>query len=270
MPRRLSTAQTQAYQRDGLVFPIPVLDAAHAARFRAACESLEVALGGKPRTVEVRQMHLHFRWAYEMATQPAIVDAVEDLLGPNLFIWATELFTKHPQDASVSIHWHRDDRYLGLVGGQNTTAWIALSSSNPLNGCMRVLTRSAESAVAKQMNCESRPLQMPPPECDELLSNVTLAPGHMSLHSSDVLHGSVANQSREKRVGFVIRFITPEARPLHGRPSVLLARGTDDHHHFAIADPPLEIDEPGALAAMQVSATRHFEAMLENLKLAKT
>src|SRR5262245_63058693 len=102
MPR-LTLEQIKSYERDGLTFPISVLSAAEARLYRDSCDGLEKCLGGKPRTIEVRQMHLHFRWAFELATHTAVLDAVEDLLGPDVLIWATELFTKHPQDATVSI-----------------------------------------------------------------------------------------------------------------------------------------------------------------------
>src|SRR5438034_1049716 len=80
--------------------------------------------------------------AYALATQPRVLDAIEDVLGPNLLIWATELFAKHPQDANVAIGWHRDEPYMGFEPGLTTTAWIALSDSAPANGCMRVVPAS--------------------------------------------------------------------------------------------------------------------------------
>src|SRR5262249_52278779 len=121
------------------VFPIPVLSAEEVRVHRAACDELEERLGGRPRTVEVRQMHLHFRRAYELATHPRLLDAVEDLLGPDLLVWATELFAKHPHDTGVSIGWHRDRPYLGFEATATTTAWVALGDSTPANGCMRAV-----------------------------------------------------------------------------------------------------------------------------------
>src|ERR671934_2538982 len=123
MPRQLTEAQQRGYHREGLAFPLPVLSPPETRRFRLACDGLEARLGGKPLTVEVRQMHLHFRWAYELATHPRVLDAVEDLLGPDLLVWATELFAKHPRDAAVSIGWHRDRPYMGFAG-ETVTAWI--------------------------------------------------------------------------------------------------------------------------------------------------
>src|SRR5262249_31803990 len=134
-------AQREQYDQDGFVFPLPVLAAAEAQRFRCASDALEHSLGGKPRTIEVRQMHLHFPWAWQLATHPRILDAVEDILGPNLLIWATELFTKHAHDGKLSIGWHRDRPYMGFVAEFTATAWVALSESTRANGCMCVLPR---------------------------------------------------------------------------------------------------------------------------------
>jgi ectoine hydroxylase-related dioxygenase (phytanoyl-CoA dioxygenase family) len=269
MSGRLTAAQRRAYRQDGLIFPVPILSAAEGQRYRAACDELEARLGGKPRTVAVRQMHLHFPWAHALATHPAILDAASDLLGPDLLIWATELFAKHPHDATVSVGWHRDQPYLGFHGGHSTTAWVALSDSTAANGCMRVLPRSAErpSLSAATPACAPQ-RQAPTPETEPYLVDVTLRPGEMSLHAEDVLHGSAVNPSREKRVGFVIRFVTPEARPVHGRPSALLARGSDPHHHFALAEPPGPASEAQALAGLRSSACQHLDSVLENLKQA--
>src|SRR5579862_2459451 len=99
MSGRLTPEQCRRYEREGILFPLPVLSAAEVQAYRAACDDLEAQLGGKPRTIEVRQMHLHFPWACALATHPAILNAVESLLGPNLLIWATELFAKHASDA---------------------------------------------------------------------------------------------------------------------------------------------------------------------------
>src|SRR5687767_14040570 len=132
MTKLLTEAQHSGFQRDGLAFPIPVLTAVEAERIRAACDELEEQLGGKPRTIEVRQMHLHFRWAYELATHPRILDAAEDVLGPDLLVWATELFAKHSHDSTVSIGWHRDRPYMGFAGPV-ATAWVALGDSTPSN-----------------------------------------------------------------------------------------------------------------------------------------
>ena len=69
---------------------------------------------------------------------------------------------------------------------------------------------------------------------------VVLLAGEMSLHDIDIVHGSGPNRSQEKRIGFVVRYVTPQARPLEGRPPAILVRGHDTAGHFHLVDPPHE------------------------------
>jgi hypothetical protein len=255
----LSEAEKRRYDEDGIIFPVRVLSPDEARGYRAACDALETQLGGKPRTIELRQMHLHFPWAHALATHPRVLDAVEDLLGHNLLVWATELFTKHAHDPTVSIAWHRDRPYMGFDPKSAVTAWIALSDSKPANGCMRAvpgLSRFEDGGRRLEVN-----------EAEAM--DVVLRPGEMSLHDMEIPHGSGPNRSGEKRVGFVIRFVKPEARP-EGRPAALVVRGHDRHNHFQLVDPPTEKDAEQALAELKKSAASHFEAVLQNLKRART
>jgi ectoine hydroxylase-related dioxygenase (phytanoyl-CoA dioxygenase family) len=265
----VSAEQIDRFKRDGVVFPIRVLSPGQADRYRMHSDALESALGGRPRTVEVRQMHLHFRWAYELATHPRVLDAVEAVLGPNLLVWGTELFAKHPRDASLAIAWHRDHPYTGFRFDQLATAWIALADSTPANGCMQVIPCGKEATQDRVADDHVGRAAWPEDACqhNEHALDVVLRAGEMSLHDGYVLHGSGPNRSSQKRVGFTVRFIRPEARPLVGKPPVMLARGRDDHHHFTLVEPSLEEDMPQALAAMKQSADDHLEKMLRTLKL---
>ena len=255
----LTDGLSRQYQRDGFVAAIPVLLPDEVRRFRAACDELEIRLGGKPRTVEVRQMHLHLPWAYELASHPRVLDAVEDLLGPNLLVWATELFAKHPQDSFVSIGWHRDDPYMGLDAERTVTAWIALSESTAANGCMKVVVESDRRKAAAMSSKSSASRK------NHETLDVVLRAGEMSLHDPYVLHGSGPNQSSDKRVGFVIRYVSADARPASGRPSAMLVRGVDSGEFFQLVSPPREMEPQQALLALKRSAADHLDAMLQNL-----
>jgi hypothetical protein len=262
MNRLLTEDQRRRYERDGIVFPVPVLSPEEARQYQSACDDLEERLGGRPRTVEVRQMHLHFRWAFDLATRPRVLDAVEDLLGPDLLVWATELFAKHPHDPAISIGWHRDRPYTGFDAKQMTTAWIALGESAAANGCMRAVPGPSR-AGGRQAGTRTDPGVR-----EEEIVDVVLGAGEMSLHDADILHGSGPNRSGQKRVGFVVRFVTPEARPPGDRPPVVLARGRDTLGHFQVVKRPADAAAEGALAGMKASASLHLEAVLENLRRA--
>jgi hypothetical protein len=267
----LSDQQQQAFRERGIVHPLQVLSRDLAEFYREQCDRLEADLGGKPRTVEVRQMHLHFPWAWELTTQQRVLDAVEDLLGPDLLIWATELFAKHPSDANVSIGWHRDGPYMGLDPARTVTAWIALSVSDLENGCMRYApeaNRKQTETVDHRPSDHAATRQTTKNTPQGGTIPVVLQPGEMSLHDVFVLHGSEPNLSRTKRVGFAIRFTTPHMRPLADRPPAILARGQDRFGHFDLRQPPHGNGED-AVAHLRHSARRHLDATLKNLQLAK-
>ena len=193
---------------------------------------------------------------------------MESLLGPNLLIWATELFAKHASDATVSIAWHRDKTYMRFNPETTMTAWIALGPSTPENGCMRAIPGPArhEGQAAENGEAVRRRRETAAAVNEQDAVDVVLRPGEMSLHDADILHGSSANHSREKRVGFVIRFVTPAGCPLDGKPPVLRVRGTDPCYSFRLVEPPTEAEPSGALAGMKQSAAQHLEAVLHNLK----
>lgn len=254
----LTDDQLTHFRRYGVAFPLRVLSAEQAARYRRECDALELSLGGAPRTVEVRQMHLHFRWAYELCVNPNVLDAVERVLGPNLLVWATELFAKREHDPNLFIAWHRDGPYMGFDPAHTVTAWISLARSFRDNGCLQVVLE--EDRAGSELGRDGKP-----PPSDRVV-DVELEPGEMSLHDPNVYHGSGPNRSGEKRVGFAVRFVTPEARPLGARPRVLVARGRDTSGNFEIASPPAELDPRDALRGLRDSARRHLDAMLYNLK----
>jgi hypothetical protein len=88
----------------------------------------------------------------------------------------------------------------------------------------------------------------------------------MSLHDNDVYHGSGPNRSTEKRVGFAIRYVTPDACAVTGRPRVLVARGDATSDNFEICQPPADAPAQEALEGVRESAREHLDAMLATLK----
>jgi hypothetical protein len=98
--------------------------------------------------------------------------------------------------------------------------------------------------------------------------DVELQAGEMSLHDSDILHGSGPNLSASKRVGFAIRYITPHARPDGDATPVLLVQGRDTTGHFPLAEPPGH-ESADSLSAMNQSARLHLDSILQKLRHAE-
>ena len=57
--------------------------------------------------------HLVYAWAQELIRHPKILDAVEDVIGPDILAWEPVFFTKEPQTEDY-ISWHQDITYWGL------------------------------------------------------------------------------------------------------------------------------------------------------------
>jgi len=132
MPNGLTHQQQSQYQRDGILFPLLVLSTWKATQFLEHFNDLEMGLDENPKVSELTQMHLYFRWAYNIVKHEKIVDAVEGVLGLNVVARSTSIFSKYPLDPSY-ISWHQDGIYWGLDSSQVATAWVALSDSTVEN-----------------------------------------------------------------------------------------------------------------------------------------
>ena len=126
--RLLTRAQVEAYARQGYHFPIRALSAAAAEAYRQRLEAFEATQDGPMRGPLRSKPHLVFTWADELIRHPGILDAVEDILGPNLLVWSSSFFIKEAHDPSY-VSWHQDSTYWGLSHPDVVTAWLALSVS---------------------------------------------------------------------------------------------------------------------------------------------
>jgi len=203
--------------------------------------------GCLPRERIALQIDTHFalRWVYELAARPEILDAVEQVLGPDILIWNTHWFPKFPGDGSY-VSWHQDATYWGLNPPNVTTAWIALTPSFRENGCLRVIpgTHSGELLPQRETFAPSNMLsrgQEIAVDVDETRAvDLELKPGEFSLHHIGIVHGSGANRADVARIGLAVRYIAPNVRQLGAEPDlVMLARGRDGFGHFEIVDPPV-------------------------------
>lgn len=247
----LPEEQFRRYERDGIIFPLAILTSNEAASFRAALESVAANCGASPPR-RFDGLHLFFDWAYRLVTHDALLDAVEKILGPDILVDGTLVFYKPPRDASY-VSWHQDSVYSGWHLTPSTSAWIALTDSHRANGCMRVIPGSHRDGLLEHDTVQDDPhllnrrgerIRM---DVDESRAvDVVLRAGEMSLHQSNIIHGSQPNSSAEPRIGFIVRFVTDRVAP-RDRP-LLRVRGKADCRHLQLAAPPTA-DRQAALRA---------------------
>jgi non-haem Fe2+, alpha-ketoglutarate-dependent halogenase len=237
---RLSREELSTYERDGALFPIRVLTTDEVQEFRSSLESLaENFFEGQVKRID--HLHLWFDWAYRLAVHPAVLDAVESLIGDDILVDGSLVLCKAPHDPSYA-SWHQDSVYSGWHLTPSTSAWIALSPSNSINGCMRVIPGSHLQGVFNHITCRDDANLLQRGErvdvaVDERQAvDIVLHPGEMSLHHCNIIHGSCRNRSEERRIGFIVRFVTSRIQT-RGRP-VLRVRGGGDCSHLDLAQPP--------------------------------
>ena len=262
MLNRLTRRQLELYDRDGIVFPIPVLSIDEVAQFRGALDSLVNAhFGGSLKRVD--NLHLFFKWAYDLATRDKLVEAVGDILGNDILIYATLIFSKPPKDISY-VAWHQDSAYSNLHLTPSVTAWIALTPSNSDTGCMRVLPGSHNLGSLTHGHIEDSSNLLRRGECidaeiDESLAlDIVLRPGEASLHQSTLIHGSDPNRLCIPRIGFIIRFVTSQFMCPPGL-SLIRVRGEGLPGFADLAKAPGDMNESKAFVAW-----RNFSASSAN------
>lgn len=238
MTKLLSEAGLAQYQRDGFHSPIDILSPDEASALRTRLEGFE-ARDGKPLAGGMRhKAHLLFTWLNELVHHPRILDAVEDVLGPDLLCWSSTFFIKEAHDPGF-VSWHQDATYWGLSSPDVITAWVALSPATLESGAMRMVPGSHRIQHAHRETWDK----------DNLLSrgqevmvdidtggavDIVLRPGQASLHHVLIVHGSEPNRSDDRRIGIALRYIpTHLHQTVPGpRDSATLVRGVDHYRHF--------------------------------------
>ena len=243
--------QLGCYKRDGVVFPIRVLTPGELTEFRAGFDEVEARVLGRFHYAPFS--HLYFRWAYDLATHPAIVDAVEEVLGPEVLVYGTLIICKEPQSLGY-VSWHQDGEGFGKA--PSVSAWIGLTESTPESGCMRVLAGSHRlerlphfRTYTSGNNLLRDDVQIRHDVRDEEATNIILEGGEMSLHDKNIIHGSNPNRSGRKRVGFIVRFVTPELK--ESRYPLVRVRGNGDCSHLSTLGGPPAGGLDGAIVKWQ-------------------
>jgi ectoine hydroxylase-related dioxygenase (phytanoyl-CoA dioxygenase family) len=263
MPKRLSEEEVAAYRRDGILFPIRAFSEAEMAGYRTRLGELEAREGGTLSRRTNQKPHLLLPWLADLVRHPAVLDAVEDVLGPDLLCWGSGFFSKRGGDGTF-VSWHQDSTYWGLSESDVVTAWIAFSPSNRANGCMRVVPGTQESEQLPHAdtfasdNLLSRGQEIAVKVDEDAAVDVVLAPGEMSLHHVKIVHGSEPNLSDGPRIGYAVRYIPTRIRQISSiRDSATLVRGTDRFGNFDLEPVPQADFHPDAVAYHTAMIDRH-------------
>jgi len=222
MSKILTRQQIEQYHDEGFISPVRVISEVEALSIKAELEEVEANFPDEINAESRNNLHLSFAFLDTLAHHPIIVDAMEDLIGPDIALWASVMFIKEPASKDY-VSWHQDATYMGLNSTDFPTPWIALSPSNTETGCMTMISGSHKSSIQShedtfaENNILTRGQVIE--DIDESKGvDLILEPGEMSIHHGAIIHGSQPNKSNQRRIGFSLQsYIPPSIQQVVGR-----------------------------------------------------
>ena len=222
MPRVLIKEQIEQYYDQGFISPIRVISEKEALSIKDELEQVEKEFPHEINSESRNNLHLSFAFLDALAHNKIIVDAIEDLIGPDISLWASVMFIKEPSSKQY-VSWHQDATYMGLDSLDFPTPWIALSPSNIETGCMTMIAGSHKTKIQNHEDtyAENNILtrgQVIQDVDESKAVDLILEPGEMSIHHGAVIHGSQPNTSNNRRIGFSLQSYMPNnIRQIVGR-----------------------------------------------------
>ena len=242
MGKCLSDRQVEKFHNDGFLSHINVFSINEASELKDKLEDAEKIWPEAFSASARNNAHLNFEFLDSIVHNKNLLDAVEDILGPNILAYASTLFIKEPRDPGF-VSWHQDGKYMGLSENIGITAWVALSEANGESGCMSMIPGSHEKMLAHKDtfgkdNILTRGQEVQNVDAGKAVET-PLRPGQASFHCPTVIHGSQPNRSEHRRIGFAIQtYIPTNVKSIHGRASAQLVRGIDTFGHFDLLQRP--------------------------------
>jgi non-haem Fe2+, alpha-ketoglutarate-dependent halogenase len=239
MPKVLSPAQIEAFDRDGFVAPVRAIPERRAIDYRRQLEAFEARYPDDRLKLD-QKAHMICPWVDEMIREPGILDATEDLIGPDILCWGTSLRAKQP-DGRTFAGWHQDTAYAD-VKPIVVIAALALSPARSDNGCIRGIPGShrgpllphkeafaTDSLLSREQYIDAAFDETPAVDFE-------LDPGEIALFNNAIIHSSKPNFGSDRRILFLLEMVPTLAYQHAPRESAVLVRGQDSYGNFD-ADP---------------------------------
>ena len=263
MGKFLNQAQVDGFQRDGFVSNLAVLSPAEVAALNAHTEAFEAERPQDLAWAFDIKANLLFDWVYELGRHPLLLDAVEDLIGPDILMTNATFRIKNP-GSRIDYGWHQDSARIE-VKPAFVIVYVALSPATAENGCLRVIPATHDRV---------RPFTLTegPGQLNRLVARVvgadpdkavdlTLEPGEIAIFHGNAVHGSAANTSDKRRVAILYDYTPAQARQHVGRGSGQLVRGVDTWGHWGHEPVP----EPGLTEANVLNRRAMLSTYHENV-----
>ena len=176
---------------------------------------------------------------YHLMANPKILDAVESLIGPEIF--ANPVYNTRPKVPGVAagaVPWHQDKSYWPDANANPViTVWIPFVEANTVNGCLQIWPRTHKSRVLSYHN-EARTGTAYTEIDDQHLTAIQALPlpvaaGDAILFNDRCVHMSTPNNSDHVRWSVDLRYQPTDQDPMPGLGAGFLARSHRFPEHTA-------------------------------------
>jgi ectoine hydroxylase-related dioxygenase (phytanoyl-CoA dioxygenase family) len=246
MGKRLTEQQKKSYESNGYIIGLPpVYDARGVLELNQGLDELLKLLKPGEDAKEIREWHESSRFLYDICTNDIILDYVEDILGPDFYVWGSNFFIKPPRSSST-VGWHQDTYYWPVDPKISATVWLAFEDVDEQNAAMRVIPGSHKAGLLKHSRSTDTDsvltLELEGGQFrDDAAVSLNLKAGQISIHDDKIVHGSLANHSNRRRAGLTIRYSSTIVKcDLSVNPHFksYLCRGTDTYKHNPVGAIP--------------------------------
>ena len=151
----------------------------------------------------------------QLAAKPSLLAMVEQLIGPGLVVYFSQVFFKPPGGGGPKPV-HQDNFYFGPNAPDGlVTVWLALDDATVENGCLHYADGSNRGPVLAHEAPADRPFDLQIPEDVAAGFAMTPAPvprGGISFHHGNTLHQSADNNSSRWRRACAMHYVSAGTR----------------------------------------------------------
>jgi len=232
----------EQFEQNGWVGPIQIMSREEALAYKEIALDTEDQL--KLMNSDYRcKSNVLFPFVDRISRSPKLIEALTELIGPNIHCWDTLFWIKKPGDGKdVSFHqdatyWNFDKKHLAV------TAWFAFDDVVPEHGSLEYVQGSHRVFQRRHKDVKTDTnLLMRGQTVDEDLPKervkTTVPAGSVLLHSPYIIHGSGPNRASTSRVAMGMIFASTECKPILNRApeSTVMVSGVDTYNYM-IHDP---------------------------------
>lgn len=243
----LTEQELAAYARDGFIVPSFRFSEDETARLRTLIQDLAA---DNPRYADYLMQSPHVPgngvqglktspgWM-EFAAHPALLDIVEQIMGPDIILRGTAAFYKRVGTGPATA-WHRDASNLPIKPLRSTHVWIAACDTYVENACLRFIPGSHKAGVEGRHIIREYEFHhadgsvgpaLEPGEYDASGAiDLEMKAGEIVLFDVFTIHASRPNLGTRERVSYALRYMPGASRYDHDATSSELSSKGYSHH----------------------------------------